>query len=110
MPPQHSTNPNSNPYTDPHNEFSLLSELESHNTYFDSIVNLIPARLYVAGASGDDYNPSYQAKYGKGQHKESKEARRARSKVAKREKFLPGKMESTLEVKRRVAKEEENIS
>ena len=85
----------------------LLSELESHNAYFDSVVNMIPARLYVAGASGDD---AYHHKYHKGQHKESKEARRARNKIAKREKFLPEKMETTLEVKRRVRKEMEQQS
>lgn len=63
---------------------------------------MIPARLYIAGASGDDaFNP----KYGKGQHKESKEARRARSKIAKRDKFDPNKMETTLETKRRVQME-----
>ena len=66
---------------------------------------MIPARLYIAGASGDDaYNP----KYGKGQHKESKEARRARNKIAKREKFDPSKMETTLETKRRVQMEIEH--
>ncbi len=83
----------------------LLSELQSHNAYFDSLVNMIPARLYIAGASGDNaYNP----KYGKGQHKESKEARRARNKIAKRDKFDPSKMETTLETKRRVQKEIEH--
>ena len=82
----------------------LLSELESHNTYFDSIVNLIPAKLYVAGASGDD---AYNVKYLKGQHKESREARKARNKMAKVNKFHPDKMESTLEVKRRMKQEEE---
>jgi hypothetical protein len=98
MPPQHHSYPNDN---------DLLSELQSHNAYFDSLVNMIPARLYIAGASGDDaYNP----KYGKGQHKESKEARRARSKIAKRDKFDPNKMETTLETKRRVQLEAQNQS
>lgn len=70
-------------------------------------MNMIPARLYIAGASGDDaYNP----KYGKGQHKESKEARRARNKIAKRDKFDPNKMETTLETKRRVQLEQNNPS
>ena len=88
MPPQHH-------HPSP-GDSDLLSELLSHNAYFDSLVNMIPARLYIAGASGDDaYNP----KYGKGQHEESKEARRARNKIAKREKFDPSKMETTLETK-----------
>jgi len=92
MPPQH---------------VDLLSELEAHNAYFDSVVNMIPARLYVAGASGDDaFHPKYKA----GQHKESKEARRARNKIAKREKFDPEKMETTLETKKRMKKEEEEGS
>jgi len=91
MPPQH--NPKGS---------DLLSELESHNEFFDNLVNMIPARLYIAGASGDD---SYHPKYLKGQHKESKEARRARNKVAKMEKFDPNKAETTLEVKKRVQAE-----
>lgn len=93
MPPQHQSENN-----------ELLSELESHNEFFDGLVNMIPARLYVAGHSGDDaYNP----KYLKGQHKESKEARKARSKIAKRAKFDPEKVETTLETKRRLRQEQE---
>lgn len=96
MPTQHTTDDN---------QFHLLSELESNNAYFDSIVNMIPTRLYVAGASGDDpYNP----KYLHGQHKESREARKARNKLARSEKFDPEKMESTVEAKRRLKKEEED--
>lgn len=84
----------------------LLTELQSHNAYFDTLVNLIPAKLYVAGASGDDlYNP----KYLHGQHKESKEARRARNKLNVEKKFHPEKRESTLDVKRRVKLEMEEI-
>ena len=94
MPPQHQSENN-----------ELLSELESHNEFFDDLVNMIPARLYVAGHSGDDaYNP----KYLKGQHKESKEARKARSKIAKRAKFDPEKVETTLETKRRLRQEQED--
>lgn len=94
MPPQHHSESNE----------LLLSELDSHNEFFDSLVNMIPARLYVAGASGDD---AYSSKYHKGQHKESKEARQARSKIAKREKFDPEKVETTLETKRRLRQEQE---
>ncbi|KAL3796234.1 hypothetical protein ACHAWO_010514 [Cyclotella atomus] len=65
MPPQHV------------NQFELLAELESHNEFFDSVVNSIPAKLYVAGASDNDV---YHSKYLKGQNKESKEAKRARKK------------------------------
>eukprot|EP00985_Skeletonema_marinoi_P023449 scaffold15674_cov148-Skeletonema_marinoi.AAC.3 len=93
MPPQHQSDSN-----------ELLSELESHNEFFDGVVNIIPARLYVAGHSGDD---AYNVKYNKGQHKESKEAKKARSKIAKREKFDPEKVETTLETKRRLRQEQE---
>ena len=84
----------------------LLSEIVSHNEFFDNLVNMIPARLYVAGHSGDD---AYNSKYLKGQHKESKEARKARNKIAKREKFDPEKMETTLETKRRLRQEQEEV-
>ena len=93
MPPQHSDN----------NSDDLHSELLSHNAFFDNVVNMIPAKLYIAGHSGDD---AYHPKYLKGQHKESKEARRARSKIAKREKFDPEKAETTIETKRRVQMED----
>ena len=97
MPPLHSTNDDND---------DLLSELQSHNTYFDNLVNSIPAKLYVAGASGD---AAYNPKYMHGQHKESKEARRARNKLEKDNKYNPEKRESTLDVKRRVAKEKEEM-
>lgn len=90
----------------PENQFAILSELESHNAYFDSIVNMIPAKLYVAGAS----DQAYQSKYLKGQNKESKEAKRARNKIAKREKFDPEKVETTLQIKKRVQMEQEDES
>jgi hypothetical protein len=94
MPPQHV------------NQFELLAELESHNEFFDSVVNSIPAKLYVAGASDNDV---YHSKYLKGQNKESKEAKRARSKIAKREKFDPEKMETTLQAKQRIQREQEEM-
>ncbi|EJK63175.1 hypothetical protein THAOC_16187 [Thalassiosira oceanica] len=84
----------------------LLTELDTHNEFFDSLVNMIPVKLYVSGASGDDaYNP----KYLKGQHKESKEARKARNKLAKNAKFAPDK-ESTIEMKKRIQREQDEIS
>lgn len=94
MPPQHANA----------NQFEILSELESHNAFFDSIVNMIPAKLYVAGHSDQD---TYHSKYLKGQNKESKEAKRARSKIAKREKFDPEKAETTLQTKMRIQRERE---
>jgi hypothetical protein len=87
---------------------NLLSDLLSHNAYFDSVVNMIPARLYVAGIaaapppSGAD--PPDNARYRRGQHAESKEARRAREKRAR---FDPATAETTLETKRRLREESE---
>ncbi len=76
----------------------LLFELQSDNAFFDNLVNMIPAKLYVAGNSGDDFNP----KYFKGQAKESKEARRAKSKQAKRAKLDPSLAETTTQLKKRL--------
>lgn len=76
----------------------LLYELQSDNAFFDDLVDMIPAKLYVAGNSGDDFNP----KYFKGQAKESKEARRAKSKQAKRAKLDPSLVETTTQVKKRL--------
>jgi DNA excision repair protein ERCC-4 len=81
---------------------NIMSELESHNSFFDDLVDMIPSKLYVAGNSGDDaYNP----KYGKGQSKESKESRRARNKLSKLRKFDPDQSESTREEKLRLERE-----
>ncbi len=121
MPPQHPTVANdddddeSGGHTRRHRRPpNLLSDLLSHNAYFDSVVNMIPARLYVAGAassassssssSGGGGGPSDNARYRKGQHAESKEARRARDKRAK---FDPETAETTLETKRRMKAEAE---
>jgi DNA excision repair protein ERCC-4 len=48
----------------------------------------------------------YNSKYKKGQFKESKESRRARNKIAKKNKFDPSHQESTLEEKIRFEKEQ----
>lgn len=93
MPPQHQFNRN-----------KVLKELQEHNSFFDDFVDMIPAKLYVSGGTGDDmYNP----KFFKGQHKESKEARRARNKVAKLAKFDPERAETTLQAKKRKEEEDE---
>lgn len=76
----------------------LLQDLQNDNMFFDQIVDMIPAKLYVAGQSGDDFNP----KYFKGQAKESKEARRAKSKHAKRAKLDPSLAETTTQTKKRL--------
>jgi len=83
-----------------HNPAALLKELQDHNAFFDELVDMIPAKLYIAGNTGDDkYNP----KYYKGQHKESKEARRARNKASKRQKFDPEQSETTSQAQERLA-------
>ena len=79
---------------------SLLEDLQEDNYFFDQLVDLIPAKLYIAGQSGDDYNP--KSKYFKGQSKESKEARRAKNKQSKRAKFDPNLSESTTQAKQRL--------
>jgi hypothetical protein len=70
----------------------LLQELSEHNDFFDMIVDMIPQKLYIAGNSGDDFNPS---KYYKKQNTTSKESRRAQSKASKRRKFNPAEAETT---------------
>jgi hypothetical protein len=90
----------------------LLSDLLSHNAYFDDVVNMIPAKLYVPnaannsslGANGLESADVDNSKYRKGQHVESKEARRG---MNKRSKYDPEVVETTLETKRRLKKEEE---
>ncbi len=77
---------------------SLLADLNEDNFFFDQLVDMVPAKLYIAGQSGDDYNP----KYFKGQAKESKEARRAKNKQSKRAKFDPEKAETTTQAKMRL--------
>ena len=80
---------------------SLYRDLASHNSYFDNLVDMLPSKLYIAGNTGDEmYNPKYK----RGQHKESKEARRARNKAARLSKFQSP--ETTLEKKARLAREE----
>jgi hypothetical protein len=82
----------------------LLTDLQDHNAFFDSIVDMIPSKLYIAGNSGDDCNP----KYHKGQNQESREARRAQKKASKRAKFDPALAESTVETKKRLEEERSN--
>jgi hypothetical protein len=77
----------------------LLLELSEHNDFFDMIVDMIPSKLYIAGNSGDDFNPS---KYYKMQSKDSKETRRAKAKASKRRKLDPSKAETTVEAKARL--------
>jgi DNA excision repair protein ERCC-4 len=79
-------------------QHQLLQDLQNDNLFFDELVDMIPAKLYVAGNSGDSFNP----KYFKGQAKESKEARRAKSKQAKRAKLDPSLAETTTQTKKRL--------
>ena len=76
----------------------LLSVLQDHNAFFDNLVDMIPQKLYIAGNSGDDYNP----KYFKGQSKESKELRRHQQKAQKRAKYDPELRETTSQAKKRL--------
>ena len=70
----------------------LEQELLEHNDFFDMLVDMIPSKLYVAGKSGDDFNP----KYFKGPSE--KEARKVAAKAAKRQKLDPAASKSTKEI------------
>ncbi|GKY98454.1 hypothetical protein MPSEU_000802800 [Mayamaea pseudoterrestris] len=76
----------------------MLAELAEHNAFFDMVVDMIPSKLYIAGQSGDDFNPRYQ----KMPNKDSKESRRAEAKASKRRKLDPAQTESTVQVKQRL--------
>ena len=65
--------------------------------FFGHTFKCILSNVFFIG--DDKYNP----KYHKGQHKESKEARRARSKAAKRQKFDPEQAETTVQAQERLA-------
>jgi len=77
---------------------NLLADLNEDNFFFDQLVDMVPAKLYIAGQSGDDFNP----KYFKGQSKENKEKRRAENKQSKRAKFDPSQAETTTQAKKRL--------
>jgi hypothetical protein len=79
-------------------EHQILLDLIDNNGFFDMLVDMIPAKLYIAGESGDDFNP----KYHKSQGADSKEGRRAAAKAAKRRKLDPTKVESTVEKKQKL--------
>ena len=83
-------------------EHQLRQELLAHNDFFDMLVDMIPSKLYVAGQSGDDYNPKVE-RYYKKSTEESKQARQAAAKLAKRRKLDPATVESTRQVQQRVA-------
>jgi hypothetical protein len=76
----------------------MLAELTEHNAFFDMVVDMIPSKLYIAGQSGDDFNPRYM----KMPKKDSKEVRRAEAKAAKRRKLDPSLAESTVQTKQRL--------
>lgn len=71
----------------------MLSELTENNDFFDMIVDMIPSKLYIAGQSGDDFNPKNP--YFRGVTEGSKEARKAAAKAGKRRKLDPEQAEST---------------
>lgn len=111
----------------------LLQELLEHNAFFDRLVDMIPSKLYIAGQSGDDWNPKHHrdnknnnttskkndnsSGSGNGSTKyyhtkdpapDTKEARRAAAKEAKRRKLDPSRSESTSQLKARLDEEEQN--
>jgi hypothetical protein len=88
-----------------YNAHHMVRELAEHNDFFDMLVDMIPSKLYIAGQSGDDYNPN--AKYLKKTATDSKEARRAQAKQAKRRKLDPTQAVGTVETKKRLAEQNE---
>jgi len=86
---------------------SLYKELQSHNDFFDQLVDMFAAQVYVAGQSGDS---AYNTKYFKGQHKESKESRRARNKASKKAKLDPATAETTHQMKERLEQEQHEMA
>lgn len=36
-----------------HSSAALLKELQEHNAFFDELVDMIPAKLYIAGNTGE---------------------------------------------------------
>ena len=78
----------------------MLAELAENNDFFDMIVDMIPSKLYIAGESGDDFNP--KNRFFRGVTEGSKEQRKAAAKVAKRRKLDPNQVESTVDKKERL--------
>ena len=87
----------------------LLEELSEHNDFFDMIVDMIPSKLYISGQSGDDYNPKKNRFY-RGVTEDSKEARKAAAKLAKRRKLDPSQVESTVDKKERLEKDKQSAN
>ncbi|GAX18702.1 hypothetical protein FisN_10Hh084 [Fistulifera solaris] len=81
----------------------MLSELKEHNDFFDMIVDMIPSKLYIAGQSGDDFNPKNP--YYRGVTEGSKEARKAAAKAGKRRKLDPEQAETTTRKKEQLESE-----
>eukprot|EP00557_Chaetoceros_sp_GSL56_P004366 CAMPEP_0176497150 /NCGR_PEP_ID=MMETSP0200_2-20121128/11566_1 /TAXON_ID=947934 /ORGANISM="Chaetoceros sp., Strain GSL56" /LENGTH=439 /DNA_ID=CAMNT_0017895135 /DNA_START=69 /DNA_END=1384 /DNA_ORIENTATION=- len=94
MPPQHI------------DRSSLMKELEEHNEFFDNLVDMIPAKLYV-GNNPTDETSIAGSKYQKSQSEESKAAKKSKMKVEKGNKFDPSQQESTRDLKRRLEEEQE---
>ena len=81
---------------------SIYNELEEHNEFFNDLVDMIPAKLYVVGGNHTNTDQSFPSKYQKGQNKESKESKWAKAKAGKMKKFDPYQQESTREKKKRL--------
>jgi len=60
----------------------LIEDLQSHNDYFDELVNRFPASIYIQNDAEENFE-EHNKKYRKGQHKENKEAKRAALKLKK---------------------------
>jgi hypothetical protein len=93
---------------------SIIGDIEQHNEYFDNLVDIIPANVYVVDTSNNQ-STYHQSKHQKKQGKDSKEAKkaeakRAKAKIGKLKKFDPAQQESTRAKKMRVENAEDDDS
>lgn len=87
----------------------LMKELEEHNDFFDDLVDMIPAKLYVGNHATSEPSKT-QSKYQKVLSDESKDAKKAKMKLEKLNKFDPSQQESTRDRKRRLENEADDKS
>ncbi|GMI40728.1 hypothetical protein TeGR_g6941, partial [Tetraparma gracilis] len=77
----------------------VLASLQSHNAFFDDLVNMFPAQLYLTSDAEPVDERQFSSKYKKGNSEQSKVAKKAKNKANKASKFK--EMESTLALKKR---------
>ena len=80
----------------------LLADLAEHNEFFDMMVDMIPSKLYIAPRKLEqNEDVVIHTKYHRNQS-DTKEARRAAAKAAKRRKLDPETMETTSKLQQKL--------